>query len=70
MLQDLRVCVQKLGPKSFAEIKSCIEPPAVVHNILKAVLLLFYPQWKGSEKTENWSQCALVRDQMSKVYKV
>ncbi|XP_019366784.1 PREDICTED: EF-hand calcium-binding domain-containing protein 5 [Gavialis gangeticus] len=62
MLQDLRECVQKLSPKSFAEIKSYIEPPAVVHNILKAVLLLFYPQWKGSEKTENWSQCALKLD--------
>uniref|UniRef100_A0A7M4F639 EF-hand calcium binding domain 5 n=1 Tax=Crocodylus porosus TaxID=8502 RepID=A0A7M4F639_CROPO len=62
MLQDLRECVQKLSPKSFAEIKSYVEPPAVVHNILKAVLLLFYPQWKGSEKTENWSQCALKLD--------
>ncbi|XP_006036172.1 EF-hand calcium-binding domain-containing protein 5 [Alligator sinensis] len=62
MLQDLRECVWKLSPKFFAEIKSYVEPPAVVHNILKAVLLLFYPQWKGSEKTENWSQCALKLD--------
>lgn len=61
MLQDLRECVQKLDAESFAEIKSYAEPPALVHNIVKAVLLLFHPNWKGSEETENWSQCILVR---------
>lgn len=61
MLQDLRECVRKLNAESFAEIKSCAEPPALVHTIVKAVLLLFHPDWKGSEKTENWSQCILVR---------
>lgn len=61
MLQDLRECVQKLDAESFAEIKSYIEPPALLHNIVKAVLLLLHPNWKGSEKTENWSQCKLVR---------
>lgn len=61
MLQDLRECVQKLDAESFAEIKSYVEPPALVHNIVKAVLLLLHPNWKGSEKTENWSQCILVR---------
>jgi len=61
MLQDLRECVQKLGAESFAEIKSCVEPPALGHNIVKAVLLLLHPDWKGSEKIENWSQCKLVR---------
>ncbi|XP_050765162.1 EF-hand calcium-binding domain-containing protein 5 [Gymnogyps californianus] len=62
MLQDLRECVQKLDAESFAEIKSYVEPPALVHNIVKAVLLLFHPNWKGSEKTENWSQCKLKLD--------
>ncbi|XP_010281783.1 PREDICTED: EF-hand calcium-binding domain-containing protein 5, partial [Phaethon lepturus] len=62
MLQDLRECVQKLNADSFAEIKSYVEPPALVHNIVKAVLLLFHPNWKGSEKTENWSQCKLKLD--------
>ncbi|XP_065274574.1 EF-hand calcium-binding domain-containing protein 5 [Emys orbicularis] len=46
MLQDLRECIQKLNPESFAAIKSYAEPPAMVHNVLKAVLLLFYPEWK------------------------
>ncbi|XP_065503486.1 EF-hand calcium-binding domain-containing protein 5 [Caloenas nicobarica] len=62
MLQDLRECVRKLNAESFAEIKSCAEPPALVHTIVKAVLLLFHPDWKGSEKTENWSQCILNLD--------
>lgn len=64
MLQDLRECLQKLDAESFAELKSCVEPPALVHNIVKAVLLLLHPDWKGSEKTEDWSQCKLVGFQM------
>uniref|UniRef100_A0A8B9CL34 EF-hand calcium binding domain 5 n=1 Tax=Anser brachyrhynchus TaxID=132585 RepID=A0A8B9CL34_9AVES len=60
MLQDLRECVQKLNAESFAEMKSYEEPPALLHNIVKAVLLLFNPKWKGSEKIESWSQCVLV----------
>ncbi|XP_074746587.1 EF-hand calcium-binding domain-containing protein 5 [Strix uralensis] len=62
MLQDLRECVQKLDAESFAEIKSYVEPPALVHNIVKAVLFLLHPNWKGSETTENWSQCKLKLD--------
>ncbi|XP_053864163.1 EF-hand calcium-binding domain-containing protein 5 [Malaclemys terrapin pileata] len=62
MLQDLRECIQKLDSESFATIKSYAEPPAVVHNVLKAVLLLFYPEWVDSEKIENWSHCVLKLD--------
>ncbi|XP_026717558.1 EF-hand calcium-binding domain-containing protein 5 [Athene cunicularia] len=62
MLQDLRECVQKLDAESFAEIKSYVEPPALVHSIVKAVLLLLHPNWKDSETTENWSQCKLKLD--------
>ncbi|CAM5164555.1 unnamed protein product [Eretmochelys imbricata] len=62
MLQDLRECIQKLNPESFADIKRYAEPPAMVHNILKGVLLLFYPEWVGSEKIANWSHCVLKLD--------
>ncbi|XP_010013265.1 PREDICTED: EF-hand calcium-binding domain-containing protein 5, partial [Nestor notabilis] len=62
MLQDLRECVWKLNAESFADIKSYVEPPALVHSIVKAVLVLFHPDWKGSEETENWSQCKLKLD--------
>lgn len=61
MLQELRECVQKLNAGSFAGIKSCAEPPALVHDVVKAVLLLLHPDWKGSEETGSWSQCKLVR---------
>ncbi|XP_068010616.1 EF-hand calcium-binding domain-containing protein 5 isoform X1 [Melanerpes formicivorus] len=62
MLQDLRECIRKLDADSFAQIKSQVEPPALVHNIVKAVLVLFHPDWKGSEETENWSRCKLKLD--------
>ncbi|KAM9117991.1 EF-hand calcium-binding domain-containing protein 5 isoform 2-T3 [Pangshura tecta] len=62
MLQDLRECIQKLDPESFADIKSYAEPPAVVHNTLKAALLLLYPEWVGSEKIEKWRHCVLKLD--------
>lgn len=61
MLQDLRERIQKLNAESFAEIKSYEDPPALVHNIMKAVLLLLHPEWEGTEKTEKWNQCILVR---------
>ncbi|XP_053816821.1 EF-hand calcium-binding domain-containing protein 5 [Vidua chalybeata] len=62
MLQELRECVLKLSAESFARIKSCAEPPALVHDVVKAVLLLLHPDWKGSEETESWSQCKLKLD--------
>lgn len=65
MLQELRECVQELNAKSFAGIKSCAEPPALVHDVVKAVLLLLHPDWKDSEETESWSQCKLVRIQIA-----
>lgn len=64
MLQELCECVQKFNAESFAGIKSCEEPPALVHNVVKAVLLLLHPDWKGSEETESWTQCKLVRIQI------
>ncbi|XP_005056800.1 PREDICTED: EF-hand calcium-binding domain-containing protein 5 isoform X2 [Ficedula albicollis] len=62
MLQELRECVQKLNAQSFAGIKSCAEAPALVHDVVKAVLLLLHPDWKDSEEIESWSQCKLKLD--------
>ncbi|POI30202.1 hypothetical protein CIB84_006048, partial [Bambusicola thoracicus] len=62
MLQDLRERIQKLNAESFAEIKSYEDPPALLHNIMKAVLLLLHPEWEGTEKTENWNRCILQLD--------
>ncbi|XP_059721714.1 EF-hand calcium-binding domain-containing protein 5 isoform X3 [Haemorhous mexicanus] len=62
MLQELRECVLKLSAESFARIKSWAEPPALVHEVVKAVLLLLHPDWKGSEEIESWSQCKLKLD--------
>ncbi|XP_068066618.1 EF-hand calcium-binding domain-containing protein 5 [Anomalospiza imberbis] len=62
MLQELRECVLKLSAESFARIKSYAEPPALVHDVVKAVLLLLHPDWKGSEETESWNQCKLKLD--------
>ncbi|XP_072209734.1 EF-hand calcium-binding domain-containing protein 5 [Excalfactoria chinensis] len=62
MLQDLRERIQTLNAESFAEIKSYEDPPALVHNIMKAVLLLLHPEWEGTEKIENWNQCVLQLD--------
>ncbi|KAJ7416422.1 EF-hand calcium binding domain 5 [Willisornis vidua] len=62
MLQDLRECVWKLDAESLAAIRGRAEPPALVQDILRAVLLLLHPHWKGSEQTENWSQCKLKLD--------
>ncbi|KAJ1186093.1 hypothetical protein NDU88_002877 [Pleurodeles waltl] len=59
MLQDLRECVQKLDHQSFAELKSYKEPPTLIHNILRAVLLLFHPELAASEEVESWNQCKL-----------
>lgn len=64
MLQELRECVLRLGAESFDGVKSCAEPPALVHEVVKAVLLLLHPDWKGSGETESWSLCKLVRIQI------
>lgn len=64
MLQELRECVLNLSAESFAIIKSWAEPPALVQEVVKAVLLLLHPDWKGSEEIESWSQYKLVRIQI------
>ncbi|KAM6463169.1 EF-hand calcium-binding domain-containing protein 5 isoform 2-T2 [Liasis olivaceus] len=58
MLQDLQNCIWNLDPwTSFGDIRSMEQPPALVHTILKCVLLVLYPQWAGTEEVENWNLC-------------
>ncbi|XP_077167409.1 EF-hand calcium-binding domain-containing protein 5 [Paroedura picta] len=58
MLQDLQNCIWNLDPEhSFDEIKKHKRPPLLVHQILKCVLLILYPQWAGTEEVENWTCC-------------
>ncbi|XP_044531530.1 EF-hand calcium-binding domain-containing protein 5 [Gracilinanus agilis] len=33
------------------------KPPALAHDILKAILLIFNPEWDGAEILEDWDQC-------------
>ncbi|XP_029142543.1 EF-hand calcium-binding domain-containing protein 5, partial [Protobothrops mucrosquamatus] len=58
MLQDLQHCMWNLDPwTSFGDIRSLEKPPALVHIILKCVVLILYPQWAGTEEVEKWSTC-------------
>ncbi|XP_039225644.1 EF-hand calcium-binding domain-containing protein 5 isoform X2 [Crotalus tigris] len=58
MLQDLQHCMWNLDPwTSFGDIRSLEKPPALVHIILKCVVLILYPQWAGTEEVEKWSAC-------------
>nr|XP_026695158.1 EF-hand calcium-binding domain-containing protein 5-like [Ciona intestinalis] len=57
MLTDLRENVSKLDNNVFAELKNYKIPPKMIHNILKAVLLLFnYDPEKNSE-LDDWVTC-------------
>ena len=42
MLMELRDNVSRLDAQAYAELKSYKEPPPVVHQIIKAVLPIFY----------------------------
>ena len=57
MLMELRENVSKLDAKAYAELKSYKEPPQIVHQILKAVLAVFYPDKANSGEFNDWGKC-------------
>ena len=60
MLMELRDNVTRLDASAYAELKSYKEPPMVVHQIIKAVLAIFYPKMATDDLFDNWDNCKKV----------
>lgn len=57
MLTDLRENVKKLDKSVFAELHNYKIPPTMIHNIVKAVLMIFYQDEEEHEALEDWISC-------------
>ena len=68
MLLELRGNVSKLDPKCYAELKSYVEPPATIANIMKSVLALFYPEKALEGIFNDWSNCRQVKRKLLMSY--
>ncbi|KAL3858381.1 hypothetical protein ACJMK2_012972 [Sinanodonta woodiana] len=55
MLMELRENVSKIDSKAFAELRSYNDPPKIVHQILKAVCTIFYPDRVDSGELNDWT---------------
>ena len=60
LLKELRGYVANLKAPAYSELSSYTEPPPIVHNVLKSVLAMFYPQKAISGEFENWFKCRSV----------
>ena len=61
MLMELRENVAKVDSKAFAELRSYIDPPRIVHDILKAVCAIFHTQETEDGAFDDWTQMKGVR---------
>ena len=60
MLKELQENVSKLDMTAYAELKSYNEPPNVIHQIIRSVLGIFYPDKVLEGEFDEWSQCKQV----------
>lgn len=56
MLMELRENVTKIDSKAFAELRSYIDPPRIVHDILKAVCAIFNMEETEEGVFDDWTQ--------------
>ena len=63
MLMELRENVAKVDMKAFAELRSYIDPPRIVHDILKAVTAIFNSEETEQGLLDDWQQMKGVRVQ-------
>ena len=60
MLLELRDNVHKLDMKAYAELKSYVEPPHIIHQIIRSVLAIFYPTKAVEGEFDSWASCKQV----------
>ncbi|XP_046544063.1 LOW QUALITY PROTEIN: EF-hand calcium-binding domain-containing protein 5-like [Haliotis rubra] len=56
MLMELRENVSKLDTQAYAELKSYNEPPAIILDILKATIAIFYLEKVETGEFDDWTR--------------
>ncbi|XP_068945841.1 EF-hand calcium-binding domain-containing protein 5 [Petaurus breviceps papuanus] len=73
MLKEVQGRIQELDPQAFKELKyyydkfssmtsssfekSHHRPSPLVHDIIKAIVLILHPEWENTETVDVWDQC-------------